>query len=162
MEKRLYRSQSDRMIWGVCGGLAKYFDIDPVIVRVIMVLLVFATGISVLAYIILAIVVPLEGSKPAQIKETVRENVEEMKETAAELGEEVRSALNGSETESEDRDSVHRRRRNFAGIALIAVGLIFIAANFGAFWWFQWGTLWPLPIILVGILLVLTAWRKAS
>jgi phage shock protein C len=44
MEKRLYRSRTDRVIWGVCGGLAKYFDIDPTIVRVIAVLLIFANG----------------------------------------------------------------------------------------------------------------------
>ncbi len=63
MEKRLYRSRSDRMICGVCGGLAKYFDIDPTIVRVIAVLSVFVSGLGLLAYIIMAIVVPLEGSK---------------------------------------------------------------------------------------------------
>ena len=82
MEKRLYRSRSDKMLWGVCGGLAKYFDIDPTIVRVIFVLLIFANGLGILAYIILAIIVPLESSKVTTPKETVRENVEEMKETA--------------------------------------------------------------------------------
>src|SRR5215207_6539618 len=40
--RRLYRSRSDRVIWGVCGGLARYFNIDPVIVRVAAVALVFA------------------------------------------------------------------------------------------------------------------------
>ena len=42
MEKRLYRSRDDRMIWGVCGGLAQYFNIDPTIVRIIAVLLALA------------------------------------------------------------------------------------------------------------------------
>jgi len=51
------------MIWGVCGGLAKYFDIDPVIVRVIAVASIFVTGLGILAYIIMAIVVPLEDSE---------------------------------------------------------------------------------------------------
>ena len=73
MEKRLYRSRSERMIWGVCGGLAKYFDIDPTIVRIIAVLLIFANGLGILAYIILAIVVPLEGSRATEPKETVQE-----------------------------------------------------------------------------------------
>jgi len=63
MEKRLYRSRTDRVLWGVCGGLAKYFDIDPTIVRVVAVLLIFANGLGILAYIIMAIIVPLEGSK---------------------------------------------------------------------------------------------------
>jgi phage shock protein C len=58
--RRLYRSRNDRMIWGVCGGLAKYFNIDPTIVRVLAVISIFITAVSILAYIIMAIIVPLE------------------------------------------------------------------------------------------------------
>ena len=58
--RRLYRSRTDRMIWGVCGGLAKYFDVDPTIIRVLAVISIFITGFSILAYIILAVIVPLE------------------------------------------------------------------------------------------------------
>ena len=63
MAKKLYRSRTDRMIWGVCGGLAKYFDIDLVIVRVIAVVSIFVSGLGIIAYIIMAIVVPLEDSE---------------------------------------------------------------------------------------------------
>lgn len=63
MEKRLYRSTSNRMIAGVCGGLAEYFNIDPVIVRLIALLLLLPGGLpGFLPYIILWIVVP---QKPA-------------------------------------------------------------------------------------------------
>ena len=93
MEKRLYRSRSDRMIWGVCGGLAKYFDMDPTIVRMITVLSMFLGGLGIWAYIVLAIVVPLEDSKAAEPKDAIKENVEEMKETARELGREIQSTL---------------------------------------------------------------------
>lgn len=58
--KRLYRSRNDRMIAGVCGGLGQYFGIDPTIVRLIFVLAVLAGFAGVLAYLILAIVIPLE------------------------------------------------------------------------------------------------------
>lgn len=59
MNKRLYRSRKDRMIAGVCGGLAEYFDIDPVIVRIIAVILLLPGGLpGLLPYIILWIVVP--------------------------------------------------------------------------------------------------------
>jgi len=144
----------------VCGGLAKCLDIDPVIVRVIMVLLVFANGIGILAYIIMAIVVPLEGSRTAEIKETMRENVEEMKESAVELGEEIRSTFGGEEVEAEERDKIHQRRRNFIGIILIVVGFLFLAANFNFFWWFHWDRLWPLLLVVVGLLIILSAWRR--
>lgn len=52
MEKRLYRSRLDCKIAGVCGGLGEYFNIDPTFIRIIMVLLAFADGFGILAYII--------------------------------------------------------------------------------------------------------------
>ena len=57
MAKQLYRSTTDKMIAGVCGGLAEYFAIDPVIVRIVAVVLLFG-GPGFLAYVILWIVVP--------------------------------------------------------------------------------------------------------
>ena len=159
MEKRLYRSRSDRMIWGVCGGLAKYFGIDPTIVRIIAVLLVFS-GFGVLAYIIMAIVVPLEGSKVTTPEETVRENMEEMKETASELGREIRSTFAGEEGKSEEVAKVRHRRRNLFGIILIVLGVIFLLASFNLFWWFRWGNLWPLILVAIGVLIILGARRR--
>ena len=58
--RKLYRSRKDRMIGGVCGGLAKYFNMDPTIIRLIAVLGLVAVGGTFLAYIILLIVVPEE------------------------------------------------------------------------------------------------------
>ncbi|MGB2856578.1 MAG: PspC domain-containing protein [Dehalococcoidia bacterium] len=60
MQKRLYRSKDERMIWGICGGMAQCFDIDPTIIRVIAVVSVIFGGWSIFAYIILRFVVPLE------------------------------------------------------------------------------------------------------
>ncbi|MCS6839531.1 MAG: PspC domain-containing protein [Roseiflexus sp.] len=65
MEGRLVRSKSDRMIAGVCGGLARYFNIDPVIVRLVFVLAVLFGGVSPLIYVVLWIVMPEEGTVPA-------------------------------------------------------------------------------------------------
>lgn len=59
MTKRLYRSKNDRMIAGVCGGLAEYFNIDPVIVRLIAVLLLLPGGFpGLVPYLILWVLVP--------------------------------------------------------------------------------------------------------
>lgn len=57
--KRLVRSSTDTKIAGVCGGLADYFDIDPMIIRLVWVVLFFCGGTGGLAYIILWIVLPL-------------------------------------------------------------------------------------------------------
>lgn len=58
--KKLYRSRRDKMIAGVCGGLANYFAIDPTIVRLLFVLFLLLGGSALLAYFILWLVVPLE------------------------------------------------------------------------------------------------------
>lgn len=59
--KKLYRSRTDRMVAGVCGGLAQYLGIDPVLVRLVFALLiVFGVGSPLLIYLILAIVMPEE------------------------------------------------------------------------------------------------------
>ena len=58
--KRLYRSRSDRKIAGVCGGMAAYFGIDPVIPRLIWVVFALAAGSGILAYLICWLVIPEE------------------------------------------------------------------------------------------------------
>ena len=160
MEKRLYRSRSDRMIWGVCGGLAKYFDMDPTIIRAIAVLSIFLGSVGIWAYIILAIVVPLEDSKATEPKGAIKENVEEMKETARELGHEIQSTLAGGEGESEEIVKVRHRRRNTLGIILIVLGILFLLGSLNIFWWFDWGNLWPLVLVAIGVLVILSARRR--
>lgn len=58
--KRLYRSRSERKIAGVCGGIAAYFGIDPVIPRLLWVVFALAAGTGLLAYIICWLVIPEE------------------------------------------------------------------------------------------------------
>ncbi len=60
MEKRLYKSNSDKMIDGVCAGIAAYFGIDPTIVRLAWAAFAILGGSGVLAYIIAMIVIPRE------------------------------------------------------------------------------------------------------
>jgi phage shock protein PspC (stress-responsive transcriptional regulator) len=156
MEQRLYRSQTDRMIWGVCGGLAKYFDVDPTLVRVVAVLLIFANGFGILAYIVFAIAIPLEGSKVTTPKEVITENIEEIKATAEELGSEIQSAV--SAPEKELSKSSHRRRI-FLGILLLVIGIIFLLGNLDLFQWWRWSIVLPLLIVAIGLLLIFTTRR---
>lgn len=67
--KRLFRSRTDRKLGGVCGGIANYFTIDPTVVRLATVILTL-TGMSILLYIILWIVIPEE---PYVVKNATRE-----------------------------------------------------------------------------------------
>ena len=58
MNKRLYKSNANRMICGVCGGVAEYFDIDPTLVRLGWILFCALGGSGFLAYIIAAVIIP--------------------------------------------------------------------------------------------------------
>lgn len=64
MEKRLTKSTVDSKIAGVCGGLGEYFGVDPTIVRIIFVCMVFFVGTGLFAYIILALVMPKADEIP--------------------------------------------------------------------------------------------------
>ena len=60
MKKRLYKSNNEKILVGVCGGIADYFDIDPTLVRLLWVILLMMGGSGILAYIIAAIIIPNE------------------------------------------------------------------------------------------------------
>lgn len=62
MKKRFYRSKKDKMLAGICGGLAEYFDVDPSLVRLATVLLCLYAGTGLLIYIIAAIIIPEDPS----------------------------------------------------------------------------------------------------
>lgn len=59
--KRLYRSESSRMLCGVCAGIAEYFNLDPTLIRLALVLFCILGGSGVLAYILAAIIIPPES-----------------------------------------------------------------------------------------------------
>ncbi len=60
MEKKLYRSKTNKKLFGVCGGLAEYFEIDVTVIRLILVLAVIFAGVGVLAYLIAALIMPVK------------------------------------------------------------------------------------------------------
>ncbi len=102
-QRRLYRNPNDKVLGGVCSGLANYFDIDPVIVRLIMVVLFLGAGIGLLAYIIAWMVIPLArtpqelaymtGGDPLTFS-TVRKNVgvelQDLRKRAEEMSRDLR------------------------------------------------------------------------
>lgn len=63
MEKRLYKSRTEKMLGGVCGGIAQYFDIDPTLVRLAWLIAIFCFGGGLIAYLIAYIVIPREPVK---------------------------------------------------------------------------------------------------
>ena len=68
MKKKIYRSESDRRIAGVCGGIGEYFDVDPTLVRLAFIFFILAFGSGILAYVIAAVVIPTESDVEMVIK----------------------------------------------------------------------------------------------
>lgn len=147
MYKKLYRSVTDKMIGGVCGGLAEYFAIDPVIVRLIFVLAVIFGGSGILAYIILWIIIPQKpyiitpynSEKPSDKSD----NKSEEKSTGTEF------KMNSENIRPQNNKTI------FAGAFLIVLGGIFLLDNFVPR--FHLGDFWPLILIALGIAIILNA-----
>jgi phage shock protein C len=160
-QRRLYRSEKERLLGGVCGGLAEYFKTDPVLVRVIFVILTFLLGglLGLVAYIVLWIIVPRASSPDLSAKEAMKENIEELKETATEAGKKVKEHINefkGNSTEAgkEAKATARRGLAYFLGVVLIALGVILFLANFGFSWWWGSANVWPVVFIILGVLLL--------
>jgi phage shock protein PspC (stress-responsive transcriptional regulator) len=69
---RLYRDTADKMIGGVCSGIANYLNIDPALVRILFVLLTFGAGMSILVYILLWLIIPKKALDPVKAKRLFR------------------------------------------------------------------------------------------
>lgn len=92
--KRLFRSRTNKVIAGVCGGLGEYFSIDATIIRLIFVISVVVWGTGIIVYLVMMIVMPLEGAKEAEpnIGARVRESAEEIKQTAKKIASDFKDA----------------------------------------------------------------------
>lgn len=158
MEHRLYRSRRDRVISGVCGGIADYFDIDPTVVRLIAVALAIASfGTAAIAYLVMAIVVPEE---PLGIFEGSGSSVAETPEAPTQVQPYPEPGSPPAPppptppsypSEGGQPPSAHHPRRGgiWFGIVLVIIGALLLASQFapGLDLW----RLWPLIIVIIGI-----------
>ena len=93
MTKRLYRSEKDKIVAGVCGGIAEYLNIDPIIVRVLFLLAIISEGFGLMLYIILWIVIPLESSIEKSEDEVIEENAKEIKENIIKVTKDIKKEV---------------------------------------------------------------------
>lgn len=135
-QARLTRSSTDKIIAGVCGGLAEYLEIDPVLVRLAFLVLFFASGIGVPIYIILWIVMPEGEDGAVADSEVIQKNLNE-------FGETVQSGA--------------RRlgKPGTVGLILLLLGVYFLLSEIGLFHWVSGAVFWPLVIIGIGVYMLL-------
>lgn len=136
--KRLRRIPAKGKIAGVCAGLADYMDIDVTVVRVVFVILTFASaGFGILAYLILAVMVPVEGRprEPFDAK-NIGENIDS-------LGHEIQAG--GAE-----------RLRNFFGLLLVLLGAWLLLLQVFPRWAaIDWALIWPAALVVIGIFILI-------
>ena len=155
MANKLYRSTVDKMLGGVAGGLAEYFDIDPTIVRVLFVVLTLVGGGGILAYIILWIVVP---EKPYQIPDMQSSDSNEEnqnKENFNSVSNEQDSPSNNFQMNTAALSIEKSQKSIWLAVILIAIGGLLLADNF--FPRFDFSDYWPAILIAIGISLLLKA-----
>ena len=147
MNKKLNRSVKDKVIGGVAGGIAEYFEIDPVIVRVLFVVSLFFHGAGIIGYIVLWIAVP---------------EAPYVFETATSAGASGTSASdpgskpdNPAEAYFRSLDEKKMRRNRNVGIVLIVLGSIFLADNFIPR--IHFADFWPIVLIALGVSLLLNS-----
>lgn len=133
MSKQLYRSKHNRVISGVCGGIAEYLDLDPTLIRLLWVLITIPGGIGFIAYIVSIIIIP---------------------ENPQQLGVPSHTQEKTSIVHVENRtpEEISYKNRMLAGSILIVLGLFFFSKQF--FHWLDIGRLWPLLLIGGGIYVI--------
>jgi len=159
MSDRLHKSSTNRVMAGVCGGLGEYFGVDATIVRLLFVLLAIFHGIGVLAYIVLWIVMPRETSLDMTPREVMRENIGNIREEAERVGDQLRGGPAGPATVEGGAPSAAgprsaANRQFLAGMVLLVLGVLFLLDNLHIFWWFNWGQMWPVVLIIIGAFLI--------
>ena len=154
MADRLYRSTREKMIGGVCGGLAEYFNVDVTLVRLIAVITLFMGGVGFLAYVVALVIIPRDketrpdyGGQGNNVQDIVNEVVHNVQETAKGFG---------MDTErGSTKNYTHRNKT--AGVILILLGALFLLNQWFPVW-FALSKMWPLILIIIGATML---WKKS-
>lgn len=149
--RKLFRSKKDRFVAGVSGGLGEYFDIDPLVFRLVFILLTIFAGSGVIIYIICWILMPEAGEKRSgEVGESVKEGAskmaQEIKEKAGEL----------------EKDQKDKKGKMVGGLIILGIGLIFLFQNIMPQYGLDFGKLWPLIIIVIAIGIIIDSGKNES
>jgi phage shock protein PspC (stress-responsive transcriptional regulator) len=159
MPRRLTRDTGHAVLGGVAAGLAEYFGVDPVLARLVFILLAMLNGFGLIAYVICWVVMPRReeagdgaGREPTRSGAApVDRVVEKVREAGERLADEFRRMEPGE-----------RRGRVLAGAILIGLGAVFLLDRLPWWHWPQWArlaSLWPVILIVVGASIIWQAFH---
>ncbi len=169
--KRLYRSLTDRKIAGVAGGLGEYFIMDPLLIRLVFVLLLLAGGGGFLIYLVLWIVTPEnpyrgsanqyhQAGEPQPVNEPAtgagnRQPDYESPKTDEDPSKPIINAPSGFQKPEPKKQ---KRGSLIGGLVLITIGALFLADELIP--QINFGDLWPLILVAIGVGLLINAFAN--
>jgi phage shock protein C len=162
VNRRLYRSVSDRRIGGVAAGTATYFEIDPSISRVLWLLLAILTGGAfLLVYLVMWAIVPEEPWMPPAASPADGAEPEAEGEAPSPTDETGVTPAAASTTWSKSVEvSGGPGPHVIFGVILILIGGWFLAQQFLP--WFNFGLLWPIGLVVIGVIILVAALRRGG
>ena len=158
-EQSFYRG-SDRILGGVCSGLAAGFHIDALWVRIAFVLLAFLQGIGVFIYVVLWLVMPEKVEDPAGSRSGFDSMTDDLRRISSEVRDQFGGTFGGRTSVTTDASPgastpTGRGASLLPGLILVVAGLFLLVANVGLV---NWGVVWPAALIVLGIVL----WVRSS
>lgn len=140
----LYRSETNRVIAGVAGGLGEYFNVDPTIIRILFILMTVFGGSGLIIYLVLWLIIPSKSGTLKDSKHVIKSNLEDMKLTTQSF------AHNISKPSKEGKDN----SRFWWALFIIIAGFFFLLNNYGLLE-VDLEKLWPLALIIFGLIIIL-------
>ncbi len=164
MREKLYRSTRQKVIGGVCGGLGEYLNLDPVLIRIVFVLLAIFNGVGVLVYLIMWVVIPADKDVRPEVnfKKSEKEAPKAEGETftIVDENETEKTQDNSNNVNIQENDVKNGRStgRLLFGTVLILLGVAFFAERFIN--WFGFDDFIPIILIIIGLALLWNSIRK--
>lgn len=162
MARRLTRDKRRAVLGGVAAGLGDYFHVDPVLVRLVFILLVLMSGSGVVIYLVCWVVMPPQEGGAAGASSAAPTPGDRVVSEVRQAGEKVVEGIKGS-SPARDRGGL------VLGTILIVLGLVFLVERLPWLHWLHWlhwsnwghfADLWPLVLVIIGIAMILGARRE--
>lgn len=140
----LYRSRDDVLLGGVCGGLGRYLDLNPTYVRLFFILLSVGNGIGILIYLLFWLIIPLDSQVGYQ----------DFKDQ--QLAGQIIFPEGANKARQNPDNSLRNGLTFLAGMALVAIGFLYLVSEFHLSWleWLDYSLIWPIILLFGGLALL--------
>ncbi len=150
MRKRLYRAKDEKIFLGVLGGIAKYLEVDPTIVRIIYIVLLFLAPVTaILLYFVLALIMPEEPEEEISLNKLP----EKAEKIAKEIDETLTQAFSSKKPAPTVKD--HNNEKLLALILIILGGVLILRKIAPFMWYLQEDVLLATLLLLFGVYLLI-------